>query len=125
MAAGSQTAISAPVLAPVVVAPAARVVAPIAGADVVAPADQLYANVRHVAFNLCIGLAGTAQAHEQDGDAFAGVPVTLVIQPDGMVSRSRRHERDRRGLRLRVKPSCRPLTNPAGCTAGARARTKH
>ena len=86
MAAGSQTAVSVPVLAPVVVAPAARIVAPIAGADVVAPVDQLYANVRHIAFNLCIGLAGTTQAHEQYGDAFAGVPATLVIQPDGMVS---------------------------------------
>lgn len=67
-------------------APAARIVAPIAGADVVAPADQLYANARHIAFNLCIGLAGTAQAHEQYGDVFAGVPETLVVQPDGMVS---------------------------------------
>ena len=86
IAAGTQPPVSAPVLAPVVVTPAARVVAPIAGADVVAPVDQLYANVRHIAFNLCIGLAGTAQAHEQYGDAFAGVPATLVIQPDGMVS---------------------------------------
>ena len=86
IAVGTQPPVSAPDLAPVVVAPAARVVAPIAGANVVAPTEQLRANVRHIAYNLCGGLAGTAQIHEQYGDTYAGVPATLVVQSDGMVS---------------------------------------
>jgi hypothetical protein len=86
IAAGTQAPVSAPVLTPVVVAPATRVVAPIAGANVVAPTEQLRANVRHIAYNLCGGLAGTAQIHDQYGDTYAGVPATLVVQSDGMVS---------------------------------------
>lgn len=64
----------------------ARIVAPIAGADVVAPALQLHANVRHVALGLCVGVSSTVQVREQYGDAFDGLPLSLTVGPDGTVS---------------------------------------
>ncbi|GAB3123668.1 hypothetical protein [Glaciibacter psychrotolerans] len=56
----------------------ARVVAPVEGADVTAPADQLRANLRHVIFSLCIGL----NFSRDHGD----LPNGLAIAADGTIS---------------------------------------
>lgn len=81
-----------PVAVPVAAVPTAagtpgvRIVAPLAGADVVEPALQLHANVQHIALGLCVGVTSAAQTHEQYGDAFNGLPLSLTIGPDGTVS---------------------------------------
>ena len=67
-------------------APASRIVAPIDGADVTAPAVQLRANVLHIAFGLCVGVGSAAQMHDQYGDALGGVPLYLNVGPDGTVT---------------------------------------
>jgi hypothetical protein len=56
----------------------ARVVAPIEGADVTAPADQLRANLRHVIFALGVGL-NFSRDH-------GGLPNGLAIGSDGTIS---------------------------------------
>jgi hypothetical protein len=71
---------------PVTAEQAQRIVAPIEGADVVAPEDQLLANVWHVAFALCIGVSTSASMAEQYPGQFAGVPAALEIAADGTVS---------------------------------------
>lgn len=62
-----------------------RIVAPIEGADVTAPAQQLSANVRHVAIALCVGISSTKQIAQQYPGRFAGVPLTLTVRPDRLV----------------------------------------
>lgn len=78
--------ISEPPAPPVTAEQTQRIVAPIEGADVVAPEDQLLANVRHVAFALCIGVSTSAPMAEQYPGQFAGVPAALEIAADGTVS---------------------------------------
>jgi hypothetical protein len=56
-----------------------RVVAPIEGANVTAPAAQLRANLRHVVFSLGGGLNASR-------DYGGGLPGGLSIRPDGTVS---------------------------------------
>ena len=63
----------------------ARIVAPIEGANVTAPAQQLSANVRHVAIALCVGISSTKQIAQQYPGRFAGVPLTLTVRPDRLV----------------------------------------
>lgn len=66
--------------------PATRIVAPLAGADVVAPPLQLRANVRHVAFGLCMGVRSSVQFEKQYGSSFGGLPMSLEVGPDGTVT---------------------------------------
>jgi hypothetical protein len=63
-----------------------RIVAPIDGADVTAPAQQLYANVRHVANAFCVGVSSSKQFAQQYPGRFAGVPLTLTVGPDRLVT---------------------------------------
>ncbi|WP_159078110.1 hypothetical protein [Homoserinimonas hongtaonis] len=62
------------------------VVEPIAGAAITAPDEQLLANVRHVARNLCTGVAASKQMGMQYGSGFGGVPLSLTVGADGTVS---------------------------------------
>jgi hypothetical protein len=63
-----------------------RIVAPIEGADVTAPAQQLHANLRHVAIALCAGVSASKQIAQQYPGTFGGVPSALTIGPDRVVS---------------------------------------
>lgn len=66
--------------------PGQRVVSPIEGADVVAPDQQLHANVWHVAFGLCVGVASAASMAEQFPGQFQGAPVALDVAADRTVT---------------------------------------
>jgi hypothetical protein len=66
--------------------PSGRIVAPIAGADVTAPAQQLQANLRHVAFMLCAGISASKQFAQQNPRRFTGVPSSLTVGPDRVVT---------------------------------------
>lgn len=65
---------------PIALAPGAassRVVAPIDGADIAAPAQQLHANLKHVAISLASGFSYIP--------GVAWVPDEVAVQPDGLV----------------------------------------
>jgi hypothetical protein len=64
----------------------ARIVAPIEGANVTAPAQQLHENVRHVAFALCMGVSSSKQIAQQNPGMYSGLPSALTVGPDRVVN---------------------------------------
>jgi hypothetical protein len=74
------------VIGPAVPSASGRVVAPIQGADVTAPTQQLRANLRHVAILLCGGLSASKQIARQYPGTLGGVPSSLTVGPDRVIT---------------------------------------